>query len=164
MLRSLLFVLFLFAGSGLMAQPKVDIRLVDDGKGAIQVVLRPDGEFNGLFSSLVFTVRWKAGGDAKLGTASQQAPELQYMTTNPSGPMAEAGGYRYQIYAGFGMIALSSLKTAWATGQEITLMTIPVTGGPASFEIVNDAFTAKNNGDYYAALNGLDRTGKVLAR
>lgn len=161
MARSFLLLAVLFSGLLAAAQPTVDIRLVEDGRGSLQVKLRPDGDFNGLFSSLVFTLRWKAASGATLGKGEQAMPELQYMTTNTSGPTAEEGGYRYQIYAGFGMVPLSNVHTSWKAGEEVTLMTIPV-AGTAAFEIVNDTWTAKNNGDYYAALNGLNKTGRVV--
>jgi hypothetical protein len=163
MIRILALTIACCLALGSEAQPLVDIRLVDDGKGALLVKVRPDGDFTGLFSSLVFTLRWKASTGATLGKGEQSPPELQYMTTNTSGPMTEDGGYRYQIYAGFGMVPLTNARTSWKAGEEVTLMRIPV-NGTAAFEIVNDAWTAKKNGDYYAALNGLNKTGSVLSK
>lgn len=150
--------------NGASAQlPTVDITLVDGGDGNLEVRLRPNGSFNGLFSSLVFTIRWSAASGATLGAVSQTLPVIQYIPTAKSGGEIDDAGNRYQVFAGFGMVPLSAVGQSWpATASEFTLMTVPVNGS-ATFEIVNDTWTATNNGNFYVALNGSDKTGVIYA-
>lgn len=146
------------------AQPNVDIGLYDDGSGQLQVRLRPDGPFDGLVSSIVFTIRWSDASGATLGLVSQQSPQSLYLPTGKSGPMQTDGGYRYQIFAGVSLVTLLDAETAWVGGEEIVLCQIPVNGS-AYFEIVNDAWTGDvgHNGDYYVSLNGQNRTGSIYS-
>lgn len=51
-----------FVGSvlGASAQlPTLDITMVAVGGNQLEVKVRPDADFDGLFSSLVFTIRWR---------------------------------------------------------------------------------------------------------
>lgn len=152
--------------TGLSAQaqlPQVDITLVDNGNNELEVRVRPDGDFDGLFSSLVFTIRWDASSNADLGAISQVLPAAVYMPITKSGPQTDDAGNRYQIFAGFGFTPLNGLGASWSAGNEYALMTIPVLNGTSTFEIVNDAWTGDiaNNGDYYVSLNGSDQTGVI---
>ena len=141
--------------------PLVDITVVDNGLGELEVKLRPDNTFNGLFSALVFTIRWETASGATLGAVNQTIPVVQYIPTSKSGAEQDAAGYRYQIFAGFGFQALSAVGQTWSPGTEYTLLTIPVVGGTSTFEIVNDTWTNTNNGNYYVSLNGEDQTGVI---
>ena len=53
-------------------EPNVDISLVDDGSGNLEVLIRPDAAFNGVFSALTFTVVWEtaSGTSTMSGTRS----------------------------------------------------------------------------------------------
>lgn len=165
-LRNRLFLVLafaLFAIGGLRAQlPTVDITLVQTLEGPVEVRIRPDEPFDGLLSSIVFTVRWP-DGQAGLGAVVQTLPVLQYCSVSPSGSMQVANGFRYQVFAGFGFLPLSSVPTAWSAGQEVVLCRINVVNGPGSFSIVNDNWTSdvNNNGNYFISLNGQDRTGEI---
>jgi hypothetical protein len=162
-LRTFVVIAGISATAALNAEPTVDITLIDGGGGSLEVRFRPDGSFNGLFSSLVLTVRWSDASGATLGDPVQTPPVIQYMSVSPAGGQVVEGGYRYQIYAGFGFTPLSSVGASWTAGQEVVLMTIPVTSGSSQFEIVNDGWTASNNGNYYVSLNGVDHTGSIYA-
>ena len=141
--------------------PTVDITLVDNGLGEVEVRFRPDLAFDGLFSGLVFTIRWETVSGATLGNVSQPLPVMQYIPTGKSGDEEDAGGYRYQIFAGFGFTPLNSIGQSWTPATEYVLCTIPVLGGSSVFEIVNDSWTADFNGDYFVSLNGQDQTGVI---
>ncbi|MCB0792674.1 MAG: T9SS type A sorting domain-containing protein [Flavobacteriales bacterium] len=145
------------------AQPNVDITLVDNGNNELEVRIRPDGDFSDFFSSIVFTIRWETASGAMLGNIAQVAPESTYMPMIKSGDEVDAGGFRYQVFAGFGTVPLNTLGVSWTANQEVTLMTIPAVNGSSLFEIVNDSWTSDiaNNGDYYVSLNGLDVTGAI---
>jgi hypothetical protein len=161
-----LFLFVLVLGTALRAQaqlPTVDITLAPLESGSVQVRLRPDGNFNGLVSSLVFTVRWLDADAASLGGVSQISPANFFMPFSKSGPEQVSGIYRYQVFAGFSLVTLEDLETAWVGGEEVIIGEVAVNGGPSLFEIVNDDWTGdiNNNGDYYISLNGQDRTGEI---
>ncbi len=162
--RALFTPCLLFCVIAASAQPNVDIGLYDNGSGQLQVRLRPDGPFDGLVSSIVFTIRWSDASGATLGLVAQQSPQSFYLPTGKSGPMQTDGGYRYQIFAGVSLVTLLDAETAWVGGEEIVLCQIPVNGS-AYFEIVNDAWTGDvgHNGDYYISLNGQNRTGSIYS-
>ena len=166
LLRSLLFAVLTALLVPAQAQlPNVDITLVDNGNNELEVRVRPDADFDGLFSSLVFTIRWNASTGTDLGNISQVMPALAYMPIGKSGGQIDAGSFRYQVFAGFGFTPLNSISESWTAGTEYALMTIPVLNGSDLFEIVNDTWTGDiaNNGDYYISLNGSDQTGMIYS-
>lgn len=162
-LSSLLLVATLGIG-GATAQSTVDVGLFDDGNNNLELRVRPNSNFDGIFSNLVFTVRWDANTNATLGDPAQIGAEGQYMPLMKSGGLHVDGTTNYQIYTGIGMQALNSSSTEWMANEEIVIATIPVTG-TALFEIANDAWTGDitNNGDFYISLGGLDKTGIVYS-
>lgn len=142
--------------------PVLDISgQISSGGNEFEIRVRPDASFNGLFSSLVFTVRWDEAAGLSLGDALQVLPQAQYCPISKSGPETVQGDHRYQIFVGFGTIPLSSLSTTWQADEEVLLCRIPILGGPGLCMLVEDAWTATNNGDYYVSLNGEDRTGEI---
>jgi len=51
----------------------VDIGLFQNSEGMLEVKVRPQSDFNGIFSSLVFALRYDKNSDVQLGVASQPA-------------------------------------------------------------------------------------------
>ena len=51
------------------AQNAVDIGLYQNN-GVLEVKVRPESDFSGIFSSVVFTVRWDANSGATLGEST----------------------------------------------------------------------------------------------
>lgn len=147
---------------GASAQSPIDIGLFPGQANEVEIRIRPTAHFDGVFSSLVFTLRWEAGSGAVPDPIQQIAPVAQYMPIQPSGPVVVDGYYAYQVYAGFGMMPLSSAGTHFQLNEEVVLARIPVTGN-ASIAIVNDAWTGElaHNGDYYVSLNGQNATGTI---
>ncbi len=139
--------------------PMLDATLVDNGNNQLEVRVRPDATFDGLFSSVVFTIRWDASSGANLGPITAVSPADEYMNVIKSGGETDDMGGRYQVFAGFGFTPLNAVPLTWDPGVEYALMTIPVLNGTSTFELVNDGWTAANNADYYVSLNGQDRTG-----
>lgn len=156
--------LFLVAVPGLLrAQlPVVDITLVPLSTVQYEVRVKPDATFNGLFSSLVFTLRWP---DASGVTLTEFLPtdEMIDLGIYPAiaGDMVVADGYRYATHVAFGNSALVNEGQSWTPGQEVVIGTIDLVGGAALLEIVNDAWTGNNNSDFFISLNGVDRTGDI---
>lgn len=139
--------------------PLVDIGMAPLADGRLEVRLRPDGDFSGLFSALVFTVRYPEGSTATLGDFTA-LPGNQFSGVYPdvSGEIQFAGGYAYATYAGFGF---STTNPAWTGGGEMILGHFAVLNGPGDFSMVDDAWTASHNGDFYVSLNGAERTGLI---
>ena len=159
-LRRSLSLLSLVAATASLQASVVDITMVPTDNGQLEVKLRPSSNFDGMVSSLVFTIRWDAGSEAHLGTIAQEEPASTYLPVSRSGGEQDAGGDRYQIFVGFGMTPMQWIPSDWVAGQEYTVATIPVTG-TAEFSLVNDTWTGLNNADYYLALGGLDETGSI---
>ncbi|MBL7951172.1 MAG: T9SS type A sorting domain-containing protein [Flavobacteriales bacterium] len=161
-LRTTAFTFLLAGTAGLAsAQNAVDIGLYQNN-GVLEVKVRPEADFSGIFSSLVFTVRWDANSGATLGESVQDEAVASYIGVQRSGDIREEGGLRYAVYAGFGMNPMASSGNSWQAGREYTIARIPVTG-QGEFELVNDAYTSdrKNNANFYAACGGTDRTGII---
>ncbi len=148
------------ASLGVAKATQVDITMVPNSQGQLEVKLKPQSNFEGMVSSLVFTIKWDASSEAHLGEIMQDQTVGTYLPVTRSGGEQESGGDRYQIFVGFGMTPLEWLSTQWTAGQEYTILTLPVTG-TAEFSLVNNSWTGLNNADYYLALGGQDRTGDI---
>ena len=144
-----------------IAQPSMDITLVPGQNNDVEVRVRPDGDFDGVFSSISFTIRWSNSSGASLGSIAQQPMAQDIIAITHSGPEQVDGDYRYQVFVGFGFSAISDIPSMLNANAEFTLCTIPVLNAQDVFAIVNDAWTSANNADYYVSLNGLDRTGEI---
>lgn len=142
------------------AQGTVDIGLFHEENGQLAVKVRPSVDFDGIFSSVVFTLRWDKNTDIALGDAI--VPENAPLSTRRSGTQRESGTFNYMVYAGFGFEPMTASGAHWTAGEEYTILTIPVTGKGA-VELVNDEWTGAtlNNGDFYASLGGHDKTGTI---
>jgi hypothetical protein len=153
--------LVLACGIGLpiMAQSPVDIALYRNGN-LLDVTVRPGSDFNGIFSAVVFTIRWDASANAALGQLVQEPGPAEYCPIRRSGGLREHNGKNYQVYAGFGLTPMTA--TPWQAGKEYVIASIPFTG-KAEFELVNDPWTSEpvNNANYYLSLGGVDRTGVI---
>ncbi len=150
-----------FGLSEAQAYPLVDITLVPGQNNDLEVRVRPDGDFNELFSSIAFTIRWSAASGAALGQEVQDAIQQDVININPSGPEQVDGAYRYQVYVGFSFTLMSDIPAAMQANTEFTLCTIPVLNAQDVFSIVNDPWTLANNADFYVSLGGQDRTGII---
>lgn len=139
----------------------MDIGLHHADDGQLEVRVRPSADFDGIFSSLVFALRWDKNTDITLGEAVAPA-SAPYITTTRSGAQREDGTFAYQVFAGFGYQPMQGLGMHWEAGKEYTILRIPVSGRGA-VELVNDAWTREEtaNADYYVALGGTDRTGII---
>lgn len=153
--------LSLFTFLAASAQGPVDIGLHHTDDGLLEVKVRPSSDFDGIFSSLVFALRWDKSTDIALGDAVVPA-SAPYISTTRSGAQREDGTFAYQVFAGFGYQPMQGAGVHWTAGQEYTILRIPVTGLGA-VELVNDAWTREEtaNADYYVALGGADRTGII---
>lgn len=150
--------------SGLVSAqlPTVDITLVPVTAARYEVRIRPDGTFNGLFSSLVFTLRWSDASGVTLAEFQPTAAMIDLgIYPAIAGDMVIDGGYRYAAHVAFGSSSLAIEGQTWTPGQEVVIGTIDQVGGTSPIEIVNDTWTGTNNSDYFLSLNGVDRTGVI---
>lgn len=159
--RTLFFAAASATGLSVSALPVLDIALVDQGNGNLEVRFRPDENFDGVFSGIVFTIRWEVASGASLGNEIQVSPVADYIPVTKSGPETDDGTYRYQPFVGFGFSSLLSEGTSWVAGMEYVLCVIPVLNGVDLFEIMNDPWTSTNNADYFVSLNGSNQTGII---
>ncbi|MDQ3101584.1 MAG: T9SS type A sorting domain-containing protein [Bacteroidota bacterium] len=139
----------------------VDITVRPNENDQIEVWLRPGADFQDVFSSISFNIRW-IDGEANLGATSVEVP---YMTIGTAGPEHVDGIYRYQIYFGLSLASIGSTN-AWVAGEEVLLTTIDVINGNTVFtisedEFITDPFTL--NGAYYVSLNGEICTGDIYS-
>ncbi len=141
------------------AQGSMDIGLFHND-GNLEVKVRPTSEFDGVFSSVVFTLRWDRATSLSLGEAA--TPENAPISTRRSGTMHEDGMFNYLVFAGFGFDNMAETGLRWVAGEEYTILTIPVQG-LGVVELVNDNWTGvpTNNADYYVSLGGHDKTGVI---
>lgn len=152
--------LFFLAQPGKAQLPLLDIGLVTLESGQVEVRMRPDLDFDGLFAQLTFTVRWSASSTATLGEFVPTSLVDDYMyPAQVDG--AVSGGYNYAVHVGLGSNNLMALGQSWTEGQEFVLGHFEVIDGPATFEIANDTWTGANNADYYVSLNGSEQTGSI---
>lgn len=163
-LRSTGLALMLGAAAMVQAQSPVDIGLFANN-GQLEVRVRPTADFDGIFSSVVFTLRWDRSANVQLGEATQPEGPRTYIPIAPSGGVRESGSYNYQVYAGFGFEAIRNTGATWEGGREYTVLSIPFTG-EAAVELLNDSWTGEtlNNADYYLSLGGVDRTGTIYQK
>lgn len=160
MKKLIIFLTCLFAPLLMRAQlPIMDITMVYSG-GQYEVRLKPDnGEYQGIFSSILFTVKWNAASGI-IGEFTPSAEAISYgVIPTISGDITTVNGTSYAIFAGFGF---QTISPNWVAGQEILMGTFS-DEGQTNFQLVNDAWTAANNGNYYLSLNGVDRTGIIYS-
>src|SRR5690606_18378365 len=161
---ALLLSLLMLSGAQAQLQvSSIDIDLVPSANaGQLEVKMRFNGaSFGEVFSGLVFTIRWDASSPAMLPVGTPFCTGAAF----PIGasPHVEDGGYRYRTW---NMEATAQLQAdpdldggcgfVFPQGQWVTVLTInPIDNTECTeFQIVNDAFTAANNRDYYVSLNG----------
>lgn len=144
--------------------PVVDITMVPSQPDLYEVRIRPDADFDGLFSSLVFSLRWSASSSA---TLAEFVPSDDMMDIGIypvlSGDVVVSGGYQYAPHVAFGNSSLAAEGMAWSSGQEIVLGTIQVIGGPTDLVLINDGWTSANNTNFFVSLNGVGRTGVIYS-
>lgn len=143
------------------AQSKVDFGLFRVGN-ELEIRVKPAEDFDGIFSNLVYTIRWEVASGATLGQPVQVGAAATYMPIQKSGGVRENGPFLYQVYTGFGMTSIASTNTTWRAGQEYVIAKIPFTGN-ADFHLANDQWSKRlsSNAECYASLGGQDVTGEI---
>ncbi|MDX2246878.1 MAG: T9SS type A sorting domain-containing protein [Bacteroidia bacterium] len=148
---------FLFF-SKLIAQPQVSV-LMRYVPGFVEVVLIPDGSFDGVVSNFQLTLTAEGVGGGPF-TLTQPPEAAAYIPMQAAGSPVILGNRFYQKYAGFGLQTLNSQSVGWIAGGEYVIMRLPI--ATVSWEPGLDNWTMENNGQFYVELNGKDRTGSIL--
>lgn len=138
--------------------PLVDMTMGDNGKGQIEFRIRPAGDFAGVMSSLTFTVRWPASAGIALDTAVRCYPFQDAVPMSAVQPIVNEG-WMYRTFNGFGLTVLSDLGLSWQGGREYPICTADILVPGTTIELMNDAWTAANNRNYYCSLGGLNAMG-----
>ncbi len=143
------------------SQNNVDVGLYQNGD-QLEVRVRPQADFNGIFSSIVFTISWPRNSNAQLGELVQAEKPSTYIPLQRSGAVRQDADRNYQVFAGFGLTDLNAAGQPWHAGEEYIIATIPYTGA-AEFHLTQNEWTRRteSNADYYVSLGGEDRTGDI---
>ncbi|MCB9184047.1 MAG: T9SS type A sorting domain-containing protein [Flavobacteriales bacterium] len=123
--------------------------------------------FNEVISGLSFTIRWVDTSPATLGIVTSTwcpAPSAAF-SLSPSAMVTPGNGFKYRTYQSFGTEQIGFIQDNGGCGDGqtlpadtwVTVGTINVSNntGCTEFQIVNDGFTAANNRNFFAALNGV---------
>ncbi len=140
----------------LAAQPNVNLCIENTGS-ALELKIQPDAAFSGFVANVQFTIQ----ADDPSVTFGLPTGIQAYIPMAKAGTETAFGGNTYQKFAGFGTLALSSLGSAWASGEVITLFSIVPSDLTANFTIAIDTWATDNNGEYYIELDAVDKTGTV---
>lgn len=142
------------------SQPNVDICLYVTNN-QLEVRIRPDATFQGLVSNLQFTIGWQGAG-INMGNLEQTTSELLSIPIQVAGQQTVVGDTTYQKFVGFGLSTLQNLGITWLAGEEVSVVRLPASPITVqNFFIANSGWAKENNGDFYAELNGLDKTGEI---
>lgn len=150
----------LLSTSSVVAQlPTMDLTMVENGNGQLEVRARPDDDFGGLFAALTFTIRWDSAAGVALDTAVRHPAAMDYMPVSSQAPVYYSGGFAYRVYNGFAFSPIVASGPAFLAHHEYPLCTIDILVPGTPFELINDAWTSVNNTDFFVSLNGTDKTG-----
>jgi hypothetical protein len=142
-------------------EPDVSIHTQDQGTGYLDVILTPADDFFGWVTDIDFTVRWPAGSGVSLGTVLQNEEVAEYMPIEKVGGEVTAGGFTYQKFHGEGVKSIANSDDAWHAGQDVTALSVPIFGISQGITVINDEWTAANDGNYLIELNGHGHEGLI---
>lgn len=138
------------------SQPLIHIGIFEatDEYRTLEIRVKSSGDFQGLWSSCVFTLRWLTSNGVTLETPSGNFGMVK------DGAASNSGLFTYQK---FNHNNINNVN--WVNGQEIVVMKISYAGGIEGsseiIELVNDNWTITNGGQHYEELGGVDRTGSI---
>jgi hypothetical protein len=150
------------------SEPSISLGLVENPTDQLELRLLPNGPFYELVSSTVVTVRWVTTPGVSVTGAAATYADPNW--ANALGPLFYVGTstngiYSYASFATFGIDQLQNAGFNWSPNVEVPFFRVPVvnnTGACVTFELVNDAFQAASNSQWYIALNGLDMTAGYI--
>ena len=132
-------------------QTSVQAGIISPTATTLEVLAKPNATItNQALSNMVVTIRWTAGQGLHLGTV------ISPHGVTKAGPDTVIGSFEYQSFVAAPLGDLLS----WQADTAYALFSIDITGGtsPETFEIVNDAYTAAKNGNWFFEVGGADFT------
>ena len=142
-------------------EPDVSIRSQDQGTGNLDIILTPSDDFFGWVTDLDFTVRWPTGSGVSLGVPIQDPEVAEYLPIVKVGGEVTAGGFTYQKFHGEGVKSIANSDDAWFADQDVLALSLPIFGVPQGITVMNDDWTAANDGDYLIELNSNPHEGAI---
>lgn len=113
------------------------------------IEIKSDSYFDGVFSSIVFTVSWPSNMPSPKWKPSEVIPAYA------AGPLVTSNGRTYRTFSGLGFIALKDMDYALTPDEFVCIMKFE--GTPVRVEENSIAL----NSDFYVSLNGKNSTGHV---
>lgn len=140
----------------------VDI-LLERHKDHVLITLLNKGEaFDGVLSSLVFTLEWSGSDRTILNRIEMKdSPALMMVRANEG----QSGALNQVTFNAIGIIPLAEDRSIvkWGKGERLELIRLTEPEALTRFlTIATDKRTVANNCGYYVALGGIDHTGEVL--
>ena len=158
-MRNLILALFLLISTIVNSQQIPD--RVDIGyqrkNDKLEIYLIPNYNFNGVFSSIVFSVR----SNGSMGRFIVDQKVSEYISVNQSGSSYYSEGLEYRTFAGFGFVQIQHTSSPWESNSMIKLGDLLI-DERSDYEIVNDESTDSKNGNFYISLNGIDVSGNII--
>lgn len=142
-------------------EPDVSISSHDQGTGNLDILLTPSDDFFGWVTDLDFTVRWPADNGTTLGVLQQDPEVAEYLPIEKVGNEITAGDFTYQRFHGEGIKSIANSDDAWYAGQAVTATSLSIFGNDQGLTVINDDWTATNDGDYLIELNGDGHAGLI---
>lgn len=151
----LILAIFLFSNFLSLYADQIDIGIAESTTvtGQINIQIRPDFDifYPQTITAILYTVRWD---DPSISITTQN---FYPFFISPIGLPEEYNGYYYQSFA-----AIPFNSVAIDANQEYLASTFTYTNGDcAVFEIIEDNWTAANNGNLYLEFTGIDVSGNI---
>lgn len=155
-MRKIFLSLFLLLSTIVNSQQipdKVDIGHQKDND-KLGVYLIPSHDFDGLFSSVVFSIR----SNGSIGRFIIDPQVSDYFSISQSGSPYYNNGLEYRTFAGLGFVQISN---SWKSSSMIKLGDFLI-DEKFEYELISDESTDSKNGNFYISLNGLDVSGDIV--
>ena len=155
-IKKIIFILIITGIGQFSIGQNIDIGIFESAiPDKIEVKLRPDFQIDPIetISGILYTIGWD--NPTIVITIDYIFPYF----VAPQGPPVFDNGIYHQVFAA---VPFNPVGITINPGDEILVSSFSYTGGDcAYFEIIEDVWTAANNGDYYCEFLGLDVTGII---
>ncbi len=149
----LVLLALIFSGHMLMAD-QIDLGIFKPAVGQIELKIRPDFTILGteIISEIRYTVRW-SDPTLVINSVTPIAP----FNINVSGAPELIGGFYYQTFVGLPVFPYGANINP---GDEVVVSQFTYTAATdAWIELIDTPYLIANNREFYAEVNGIDKTG-----
>lgn len=159
-MKNLILALFLLLSTIANSQQipdRVDIgHQKNDDK--LEIYLIPNYDFNGVFSSIVFSIR----SNGSIGRFIIDPQISDYVSVSQSGSSYYNEGLEYKTFAGFGFVQIQYASESWVANSMVKLGEFLI-DEKFDYGLINDLSTDSKNGNFYISLNGIDVSGNIIS-